>query len=64
MRISIEKIAEVIAALDAAEKALLELDSEDTQNGVIAGQCAIAKVYLTVERDAQTLKVFHITGAA
>lgn len=62
MRISSEKISEVIAALDAAEKALLACDAADSQNGVVAGQCAIAKVYLTVERAVQTLRVIHMTG--
>lgn len=41
-----EKAAEIVAALSAAESALLKMDATSGQNGVIAGRCAIAKVYL------------------
>lgn len=60
MRITEEKIVEVIAALDAAEKALLALDTE--ANCIIAGQCAVAKVYLQTEQRSQVVRHFHMTG--
>lgn len=41
-----EKVAEIVAALGAAEELLLSLPDENARYGVVAGQCAIAKVYL------------------
>lgn len=60
MRLSDEKAAEVIAALDAAEKALLASDTKS--NCIIAGQCAVAKVYIETEQRGQAVRYVHITG--
>lgn len=60
MRITEEKIIEVIAALDAAEKALLVADTE--ANCIIAGQCAIAKVYLETEQRSQVVRHINSVG--
>jgi len=57
-----DKIREAIDALHAAEKALLALDSADGQNGVIAGRCAIAAVYLETEMELRAPRTFRITG--
>lgn len=60
MRLSDEKTIEVIKALDAAEKALLVLDTE--ANCIVAGQCAIARVYLETAQRDQTVRHVHVTG--
>lgn len=60
MRIADEKIVEVIAALDAAEKALLAADTEE--NSILAGRVAIAKVYLETEQRSQVVRHIHVTG--
>lgn len=44
MNVSLEKVQAAIKALHAAETALLELDT--AENCVIAGECAMAAVYL------------------
>ncbi|MDE1138158.1 MAG: hypothetical protein PW999_00595 [Paraburkholderia tropica] len=62
MEIPRDKIREAIDALHAAEKALLELDSENGQNGVIAGRCAIAAVYLETELEPRAHRVFRLVG--
>lgn len=41
-----EKADEIVAALSAAEETLLALPEENERYGIVAGQCAIAKVYL------------------
>jgi hypothetical protein len=60
MRLSDEKTIQIIAALDAAEKALLALDTE--ANCIVAGQCAVAKVYLETAQRDQTVHYIHSTG--
>lgn len=44
MQVSLEKVQAAIKALHAAEAALLALDT--AENCVIAGECAVAAVYL------------------
>lgn len=44
MNVSLEKVQAAIKALHAAETALLALDT--VENCVIAGECAVAAVYL------------------
>lgn len=46
LTLTTDKADEIIAALSAAEEALLAIDVENERYGVVAGQCAIAKVYL------------------
>ena len=41
-----EKADEIIAALSSAEELLLTLPDENVRYGVVAGQCAIAKLYI------------------
>lgn len=62
MEIPRDKIREAIDALHAAEKALLELDSANGQNGVIAGRCAIAAVYLETELEPHAHRTFRLVG--
>lgn len=46
MHLPREKVTEAIAALHAAEHALLAAQSADSANAVTAGRCAVAAVYL------------------
>lgn len=59
LTLTTEKADEIIAALTAAETTLLELPEENDRYGIVAGQCAIAKVYLaTAARGPRFPKTF------
>ncbi len=66
MQVSLEKVLEAIATLNAAEKALLECDSSDGSNGALAGRCVIAAVYLetSVAMAGESVRHFRIAGEA
>jgi len=46
MHLPREKVSAAISALHAAEQALLLTDTANGENGVLAGRCAVAAVYL------------------
>ena len=47
LTLTTEKADEIIAALSAAEETLLAIDVENERYGIVAGQCAIAKLYMS-----------------
>lgn len=61
MRIEAEKVDELVRTLDEAHAALMAGDDNGV-NGRIAGRCAVLKVFLSTEREAQTLRVVHLMG--
>lgn len=59
LTLTTEKAEEIVAALSAAETLLMKLPARNDQYGIVAGQCAIAKVYLvTAARGPRFARTF------